>query len=95
MSLRTEGRTGYHFSPFDTHKRETPADASPEALAAQTAAYLARGGQITQVASGLTGYDYSNNPNKARASAGGKKGSAARTGLAERKKMKIRMEEGL
>lgn len=35
-------------------RREPPPDATPEAIAAQTAAYLARGGRVHEIPAGIT-----------------------------------------
>lgn len=79
----------------DSYKRDCPADATPEALAAQTAAYLARGGRIHEVPAGVMCEAPRTTPNaQQRASAGGKKGGAAKKGLPNRgKKSEIRMED--
>lgn len=80
----------------ESFRREPPPDATPEAIAAQMEAYLAKGGQIHQMPMGASAQSLRDplRPDRLRASAGGKRGGAAKKGLPNRgKKSEIRTED--
>lgn len=93
MSIRADdiGRITLH----DSHNREVPSYATPEALAAQTAEYLARGGHIQQLPMGVSAQGYKDplRPDKPKYAS-----AMARTPKASQQillKRKIKTEDGL
>lgn len=65
MSIRTSdvGR----ISLADSYKRECPPDATPEALAAQTAAFLSGGGKVQEIPAGVSVYVHTMRSDKPKA----------------------------